>query len=317
MVDFANTAFVFPGQGSQQVGMGKDLAAAYPVAQETFQQADEIMGFALSEIMFDGPDDVLGDTANTQPALYVHSIALLRCLKREIPDAMPKFSAGHSLGEFTALTAAGSLSFEAGLKLVKKRGELMRNAGESNPGSMAALLGITLEKAQALCQKAGSDEKPLVIANDNCPGQVVISGDSDALQTALDVAKEYGAKRIIPLDVSVATHSPLMQPAREEFTERVRATDFHTPTIHVYGNVSARPLTTVADIRAELDAQLTSTVRWNDSVQNMIEAGAETFVEIGSGKVLTGLLRRINRDKTGVTIHDVTTLTAFVEANTE
>lgn len=315
MVDFATTAFVFPGQGSQQIGMGNDLAEAYPVARETFQQADEIMGFALSEIMFDGSAEALGDTANTQPALYVHSIALLRCLKQDMPQALPGFTAGHSLGEFTALTAAGSLDFEAGLKLVKERGRLMRDAGASNPGSMAALLGITLENTQKLCQEFGTDDKPLVIANDNCPGQVVISGDSDALQSALDVAKEYGAKRIIPLDVSVATHSPLMQPAKETFAELVRETSFQPPAIRVYGNVSARPLTTVADIRAELDAQLTSTVRWNASVQNMIEAGAETFVEIGAGKVLTGLLRRINRDKIGLTVQDVPTLTAFIAAN--
>ncbi len=315
MVDFATTAFVFPGQGSQQIGMGNDLAEAYPVARETFQQADEIMGFALSEIMFDGSAEALGDTANTQPALYVHSIALLRCLKQDMPQALPGFTAGHSLGEFTALTAAGSLDFEAGLKLVKERGRLMRDAGASNPGSMAALLGITLENTQKLCQEFGTDDKPLVIANDNCPGQVVISGDSDALQSALDVAKEYGAKRIIPLDVSVATHSPLMQPAKETFAELVRETHFEPPAIRVYGNVSARPLTTVADIRAELDAQLTSTVRWNASVQNMIEAGAETFVEIGAGKVLTGLLRRINRDKIGLSVQDVPTLTAFIASN--
>lgn len=314
MVDNNTTAVVFPGQGSQTVGMGKDLVDAYPIAKETFDEADAIMGVALSEMMFDDPDGTLGETMYTQPALYVHSIALWRCLQAERPDVEFVFTAGHSLGEFTALTVADALAFDDGLKLVRERGRLMQAAGESNPGAMAALLGITVEDAQRLCDDCGSDDKPLVIANDNCPGQVVISGDGDSLQAAVEVAKDYGAKRIIPLDVSVATHSPLMQPAADPFAELVRSTPFSAPRLPVYGNVSAQPLTTAEDIRAELEAQLTSTVRWRESINQMIAAGATQFIEMGSKNVLTGLLRRIDRAKEGISVQDKETLHAYLQS---
>jgi [acyl-carrier-protein] S-malonyltransferase len=317
MVDFSKVAFVFPGQGSQMVGMGKDIAEAYPIAQETMQQADEIIGFNLSKLMFEGPEDDLSDTAITQPAMYVCSIALVRALKTHLHNAQPAFVAGHSLGEFSALTFAEALSFEDGVTLVRERGRLMKEAGAKHPGSMAALLGIESDKAQELVMAASEKTgKPVVIANDNCPGQIVISGDNDALAAAVEMAKDYGAKRALPLAVSVATHSPLMQSAKEAFTKLVQETTFSAPAIPVFANVSAKPIDTVAAIRAELEAQLTSTVLWTQSMQGMIAAGIETFVEIGSKDVLTGLMRRIDKSKTAITINDVATLQAFVQNHT-
>lgn len=316
MADFSKTAFVFPGQGSQAVGMGKDIVEAYPIARQTYDHANEILGFKISEIMLEGPDDQLTDTAIAQPALYINSIALLRALYSDLPGQMPSAVAGHSLGEFSALTAAGALSFEDGLKLVHERGRLMKDAGEKNPGGMAAILALDTEVVEEIVQQATEKTgKPVVVANDNCPGQIVISGDNGALEVAIELAKERKARRAIPLAVSVATHSPLMQPAKDEFVKLVQATHFTEPTIPVYANVSANSIYSVLQIRNELEAQLTSTVRWTQSMQAMIEAGTEQFVEIGSGNVLTGLLRRIDKSKNGVSVNDLASLQAFVQAN--
>jgi [acyl-carrier-protein] S-malonyltransferase len=316
MTNFDQTAFVFPGQGSQTVGMGQDIANAYPVARQTFDHADDIMGFELSKIIFEGPTDELNDTAITQPAIYVCSMAILRALVTNLPNAHPACVAGHSLGEFTALTAAGAVSFEDGLALVRERGRLMKQAGDEHPGGMAAIIGMDTSEIYTICEEVSAEiGAPLVVANDNCPGQVVISGENEALARGIALAKERGARRAIPLAVSVATHSPLMTPAKETFNELVHKTNFSTPKIPVYGNVSATSLTSVAHIEEELREQLTNTVRWTESVQTMIDLGIETFVEIGPKKVLTGLLKYINRAKIGVAITDLSTLQTFLEAN--
>jgi [acyl-carrier-protein] S-malonyltransferase len=289
--------------------MGQELAEAFPVAQKTFEQADEILGFALSALCFEGPEESLTDTYNTQPALFVSGIAALRALQSRLPDAAPAFVAGHSLGEFTALTAAGALSFEDGLRLVRERGRLMKQAGEQNPGAMAALLGLNADVVRDLCQRASAETGGvLVLANDNCPGQIVISGDNAALDRGLELAKEAGAKRAVKLAVSIASHSPLMKTVADEFRQVLAETTFNEPTIPVYANVTAQPLNTVDSIRDELGSQLTQSVRWTESVQAMIAAGAQTFLEFGSGNVLCGLLRRIDRSKSGIAVHDVSSL---------
>lgn len=316
MLDFSKTAFVFPGQGSQAIGMGKDIADAYPIAKETIEQADDIMGISLSKLMFEGSDEALGDTSITQPAMYVCSMAIYRALKQELPDASPLFVAGHSLGEFTALTVAGALSYEDGVKLVQTRGQLMKDAGEAHPGGMAAILSLDVEKVEEIAQQAAEQSGGVVvIANDNCPGQVVISGDNHALDIAVVLAKEAGARRAIPLNVSVATHSPLMNPVKEQFMDALNKAGIHDASIPVFQNVCACKVTSATAIRDNLEKQLVNSVRWTQSVQAMIEGGAETFVEIGSKNVLTGLLRRIDRSKSGISIQNLTSLQAFVNSD--
>jgi [acyl-carrier-protein] S-malonyltransferase len=305
MLNSETTAFVFPGQGSQVVGMGAQLAETSTTARNTFEVADELLGFHLSKLCFEGPQETLTDTVNAQPALYVTGIATLRVLN-ETMDAsfLPAFVAGHSLGELTALTAAGALSFPDGLRLVRQRGVLMRKAGEEAPGGMAALLGIDLEAAEALCaQVRDQTGGTLVVANDNCPGQIVIAGDDKTLDVALERAKEAGARRAIRLPVSIAAHSPLMASIAAAFCEAIEAVHFDRPQIPVIGNVHAEPLTSAIAIREELGAQLTSPVRWTASVRYMLQAGVTTFVELGSKDVLTGLLRRIDRDALGITVN--------------
>ena len=313
-----NTAFVFPGQGSQQVGMGKDIFESYPVARHLFRTADEILGFSLSEMCFDDPQGVLDDTINTQPALYVNSVAIYRALKEEIPDLMPAFLAGHSLGEFTALHIANVLSFEDGLRLVRERGRLMKQAGEDNPGAMAAILGLNADAISQICSLASEKiGKAIVLANDNCSGQAVISGDSEALDLAMELAKQGGAKRAIRLQVSVAAHSPLMESASEAFISALKNTPINAPEIPIYGNVIAGKLLDENAIRQELELQLTNSVRWTESIQKMIADGATRFVEIGSGSVLTGLLRRIDRSVRGVALTDAESIRKFVEEDEE
>lgn len=313
MVNWANTALVFPGQGSQMVGMGKDVAEAYPVSRELFEQADELLGLDFSTLCFDGPEDDLNDTINTQPALYVCSLAILRALQSELSDMAPACVAGHSLGELTALAAAGAMSFEDGLSLVRERGRLMKEAGEKNPGAMAALLGLDADAVREVCKQAESQTGgTLVLANDNCPGQVVISGDDLTIIAGMQLAQDAGAKRAVKLAVSIAAHSPLMESASTVFQLHLSQTTFTAPQYPVYANVTAEPLTDADAIRKELNNQLTQSVRWTESVQAMIGAGVDYFVEIGSKDVLTGLLRRIDRSKRGVALNGLDALQKFV-----
>ncbi|MCU0497263.1 MAG: ACP S-malonyltransferase [Anaerolineae bacterium] len=310
-INGSNIALIFPGQGSQEVGMGQDIAAAYPVAREVFEQATALLGEDLSVL----PEEALNQTYNTQPALYVCSIAILRALQSELGPLYPAAVAGHSLGEFTALTAAGSLSFEDGLRLVRERARLMRDAGDDTPGAMAALLGLEVDAAQAVCLAAQAQTGGvLVVANDNCPGQLVISGDLTTLEIGLELAKAAGAKRAVKLAVSIAAHSPLMDSASEALYRQIAETEFKPPLIPVYANVTATRLDTVDAIRSELHHQLTRSVRWTDSIRAMIHAGAETFIEIGSKEVLTGLLKRIDRNAKGLAINNLPSLQTWIES---
>lgn len=299
MADWSTTALVFPGQGSQAAGMGADITAAYPAAAQTFAEADDILGFALSDLCFSGSEIDLNETINTQPALYVMGVAILRVLQNRRPDMRPAYVAGHSLGELTALTAAGAIPFAEGLKLVRRRGELMAEAGRRSPGAMAALLGLDTEKAREVCAQAVQETGGrLVVANDNCPGQLVISGDDAALEIGMALARAAGAKRAVKLAVSIAAHSPLMGVVEAEFREAVNATPISAPRIPVMGNVSAAPLETVEAIREELGQQLTQAVRWTESVQAMRAAGITHFYELGPKDVLNGLIKRIDREAT-------------------
>jgi [acyl-carrier-protein] S-malonyltransferase len=289
------TALLFPGQGSQFVGMGAELAQRYPAAQQVFAQADALLGFSISRLAWNGPEKDLNETINTQPALMVHSIAALRVLQELHPDFKPVMTAGHSMGELSALVAAGAMTFEIGLPLVRTRGEAMRRAGEISPGGMAAILGLDIPTLDEICTTASQPGQPVQVANDNCPGQVVISGAAPSLERALELAKAAGAKRAVPLAVSIAAHSELMRPAQEQFTQAVQEAAISAPGTPTVGNVSATPLKTAEQVRADLYAQLTSRVRWTESIQWMIAQGITTFIEVGSSSVLSGLLRRINR----------------------
>jgi [acyl-carrier-protein] S-malonyltransferase len=293
------TAFLFPGQGSQFLGMGRSLAEKYPLARDTFDEADQILGFPLSQIMWDDAD-ALNDTANTQPALFVDSIAAWRVFSRLAPEFEPASVGGHSLGELTALTVAGSLSFSDGLRLVRKRGELMRHAGEIAPGGMAAILGVDIPALEKICAEASNENEVVQVANDNCPGQIVISGSKPALERALVLAKGTGARRAVPLAVSIAPHSALMGAIQRDFDEALVNVDLVEASLKVVGNVGAKPLSTLEEIKADLSAQLTSRVRWTETIQYMISEGVETFLELGSRNVLTGLLRRIDRSVQGI-----------------
>ena len=288
-------AFLFPGQGSQQVGMGKSLADSFSVARRTFDEADDVLGFSLSRLTWRGPETKLNDTINTQPALLTHSVAALRVLADLAPQLRPVCVAGHSMGQISALVAAGALAFPDALKLARRRGELMAAAGESSPGGMAAILGLNIPSLEEICAQASMDSEIVQVANDNCPGQVVISGSKAGLERAMDAARENGAKRVVRLAVSIGAHSPLMEEAQQGFNQAVAEAALTEPTIPAIGNVSAEPLTTPAAIRAELEAQLTQRVRWTESIQAMRAQGVDTFIEIGSGNVLSGLIRRIDR----------------------
>lgn len=278
------------------------MAAAYPLANQTFKDADSILGYSLSTISWFGPDEQLNDTINTQPALFVHSIAALRVIQEKYPDLHPVFVAGHSMGELSALVSAGSLNFEEGLGLVRKRGELMKQAGEKSPGGMAAILGLDIDTLEKICSADSNGTEIVQIANDNCPGQVVISGASAALERAMQAAKDAGARRAVRLAVSIAAHSPLMVHAQDSFNQAVDSVQFTDPTIPIIGNVSALPLLEVEDIRKDLQAQLNSRVRWTESIQLMLSKGVSTFIEIGNNSVLAGLLKRIDRNARGYSI---------------
>ena len=297
-----STAFLFPGQGSQHVGMGLELYQQLPTARAVFDQADAQLGFALSALCFEGPEEQLTDTINQQPALFVASMAMWQAMGDDPlgPDGngwpKPAFVAGHSLGEFSALAAAGALSFSDGLKLVRRRGELMKAAGECEPGAMAAILALDVRAVENICNQASElTGRPVQVANDNCPGQVVISGDDVALPKAMELAQVAGARKVVKLPITIAAHSSLMVSAAAEFAQMVDETPIQPPRVPVIANVTAEPLVTPAAIREELKAQLTSAVAWTASINYLIQQGVDTFVEVGPGDVLLGLVKRIDR----------------------
>ena len=287
-------AFVFPGQGAQFVGMGKDLYDNNELAKELFEKANEILGYRITDIMFSGTDDELKQTKVTQPAVFLHSVISALCMGDAFQPAM---TAGHSLGEFSALVAAGALSFEDGLKLVYARAMAMQKACEAAPSTMAAIIALPFETIEQICEEVSKEGKGVVVpANYNCPGQLVISGNIDAINEACEKLKADGAKRALPLKVGGAFHSPLMQPAKDELQAAIEATEIKEPKCPVYQNVDGKPHTDPVEIKQNLIAQLTSSVRWAQSVENMIADGADDFTECGPGKALQGMIVKINRE---------------------
>ncbi len=283
-------ALVFPGQGSQFVGMGKELYDNNPLAKELFDKADDILGFKITDIMFAGTDEDLKQTKVTQPAVFLHSVISALCLGEE---CNPSMVAGHSLGEFSALVVAGALSFEDGLRLVSARAQAMQKACELTPSTMAAIIALPDATVEDICADVSKDGNIVVAANYNCPGQLVISGNIDAVNEACERLKAAGAKRALPLKVGGAFHSPLMQPAKDELQAAIEATEFHTPKCPVYQNVDALPHTDPAEIKLNLIAQLTAPVKWTYEVQKMIADGATDFTECGPGKALQGMIAKI------------------------
>ncbi len=307
MTQAGSWAYLFPGQGSQQVGMGQALYQTYPEARVIFAQADDVLGINLSRLCFEGPKETLTDTLNAQPAILTVSLAALEVLKSQglYASAEPAFVAGHSMGEFSALVAAGCLSFTDALRLVRERGRLMKLAGERNPGGMAAVLGLEVAVLARACAEAREATGGVAqIANDNCPGQTVISGDQETLELAMEKAQAAGAKKVVRLAVSIASHSPLMTCISDEFGAVVEAAPIADAAIPLVANVSAEPIQSAADIRTELKAQLTSPVRWTDSMRWLIEQGVDQAVEVGPQDVLTKLMRRIDRSVSRFNVGD-------------
>lgn len=286
-------AFVFPGQGAQFVGMGKDLYENHTLAKELFEKANDILGYRITDIMFAGTDEDLKQTKVTQPAVFLHSVISAMCMGNDI---QPEMVAGHSLGEFSALVFAGALSFEDGLKLVYARAMAMQKACEAAPSTMAAIIALSDEKVVEICENITKEGNVVVAANFNCPGQIVISGSMKGIDKACELMKAAGAKRALPLKVGGAFHSPLMDPAKVELEAAINATEFHTPKCPVYQNVDALPHTEPSEIKANLVAQLTASVRWTQTVVNMITDGADEFTECGPGAVLQGLIKKIDKN---------------------
>jgi [acyl-carrier-protein] S-malonyltransferase len=297
-------AFFFPGQGSQAAGMGKELAALYPVAHHTFQEADDALGFALSRLCFEGPDDKLKMTEITQPAILTVSTAVARVLQEK--GVIPQFVAGHSLGEYSAHVAAGTLEFADAVRIVRNRGKYMQEAVPAGEGAMAAVLGISLEQLQQVCAEAARERMPEVVspANINSPDQIVISGSAKAVERAAELAKQHGAKRAIMLPVSAPFHCALMQPAQDRLAKDLAALEFSNPEMPVVANIDAAPKTTADPSRDALIRQVTGAVQWVGCVRKLIELGATTFVEVGPGKVLTGLMRQIDRAQAAMNVED-------------
>ena len=296
MADMMKVAYVFPGQGSQYVGMGRDLYDSFASAKAVFEEADEVLGFPLSRLCFEGPEDELRQTINAQPALVTTSLACLQAA-REVGGSdglpLPAFVAGHSLGEYTALAVAGVLDMADAIYLARERGRLMYEAGQLNPGNMAAIIGLDEALLAEVCRQSGTQ-----MANINCPGQIVISGDTESLTQAMDLAKAKGANRALPLQVSGAFHTPLMQPAYDGMSAVIAGISFREPAIPIIGNTTAQPLTTAESIKEELLRQLCNCVQWQRSVEYMVANGVTTFIEIGPGRVLSGLIKRISREVT-------------------
>lgn len=298
-------AYLFPGQGSQNVGMGQALHQAHPEARVIFAQADEALGQDLTQLCFEGPEDLLTDTINAQPAILTVSVAALEAIKAQGIYPSPTFVAGHSMGEFSALVAAGSLSFIDALHLVRERGRLMKLAGERSPGRMAAVLGLDAEKVAAICDQVRQEHGGVLqIANDNCPGQTVISGDKALVAPALEAAEAAGARKVVKLAISIASHCPLMSTINDEFATAIDAAPIADANIPLIANVSATPITCADDIRAELKAQLTSSVRWAESMRYLVAQGVARVVEIGPKDVLTKLMKRIERKVERINVGD-------------
>ncbi|GEC88188.1 ACP S-malonyltransferase [Brevibacillus brevis] len=306
-------AFVFPGQGSQFVGMGQALSEQSEAARHIFEQADEALGFSLSGLCFAGPEEELKLTANTQPAILTASIAVLAALNEKLPDYKPAFVAGHSLGEYSALVAAGALSFADAVKTVRARGQFMEEAVPAGQGAMAAVLSMDRAALHAVCEEVTASGHPVQLANMNCPGQIVISGSAEGVKLAGEKAKEAGAKRVLPLNVSGPFHSSLMQPAADKLQEVLAGVTVQEATVPVVANVTARPVSEATIIVDQLVQQVSAPVLWEDSVQWMVEAGVTTFVEIGPGKVLAGLIKKIaSADTTIISVQDMDSLTELL-----
>lgn len=305
--------FVFPGQGSQYAGMGKDIYDASIAAQRVFKDAEEALGFGLRTLCFEGPEDELTDTINAQPAILTVSVACLEAF-REKCDSLgfsvrPRFVAGHSLGEYSALVAAGALAFPDAVALVRERGRLMKEAGERYPGGMAAVMGLDDAALKRVCEQAGA-EGVVVVANYNCPGQTVISGDNIALHRAIQLATEAGARRAVRLAITIASHSPLMREASIHFAKKIEATPFSSAEIPVVCNLTAKPISSIKEIKSELAEQLCNSVLWEQSIAHMVEANINLFVEMGPGQVLAGLIKRISKESRTHSINDARSLEA-------
>jgi [acyl-carrier-protein] S-malonyltransferase len=304
-------ALLFPGQGSQSVGMGKELAENHAVARQTFDEADAALGYKLSQLCFEGPEEQLKLTEITQPAILTVSVAAFRVLKEKVPQLRPAFVAGHSLGEYSAHVAAGTLSFADAVRTVRNRGKYMQTAVPVGVGAMAAILGMPIEPLQAVCNDAAQGEV-VSPANINSPEQIVISGSAAAVQRAADLAKERGAKRAIMLQVSAPFHCALMQPAQDSLAKDLSALSFNAPQIPVVKNIDGQATTSAEQARAALVQQVTGAVQWVKSMQTLISSGVDTFVEVGPGKVLCGLMRQIDRSKTCMNVEDEASLQKII-----